>query len=174
MPARLDKYAGRTARGKSVSSVGRGSSQLEATLRPLTEACSRHSLATSRVSPTPEPRVKSRQQPRRPVVPVVRTTLAIPPSDKKDEKGSVAPSLNSAFRYVPTYFKPDILRKFKFDADLVTALAKATECRQKGQRVMRNRLSGSEMTDTAVSSSTAAATSRTARTDLNGIGGVNV
>ncbi len=84
------------------------------------------------------------------------------------QRDSVAPSQNSKFRYVPNYFRPDVLKQFKLDADLVTALAKATECRQKSHEA-RNRLS--EATDTG---STSALTSRTGRGEANLPGGVNV
>ncbi len=54
------------------------------------------------------------QPPQSPVAPVS-------PSKKKIRV--VAPSAKSAFRFVPTYFKPDCAKQHKIDADIVTALA---------------------------------------------------
>ena len=152
VPERLDKNSFLKARGKSMERKSELTDSIQ-----RSEVKYRKSLAAE-------------QTPAQPLQSARRTSTT---------KGAVAPSTNSAFRYVPQYFKPDVLKKFKFDADLVTALAKATECRQKGggNKITKSaKFSGIEITETATSMSTLAITSRTTTTkgEQGNIGQIHV
>jgi len=149
VPERSDRYSHLNQRGKSYSRHS------EITTKKCDSTkCSllndRKSLASERTPIKKSMKSSNTNKKQKPLIII----------SQNDTKMAVEPSKNSTFRYVPHYFKPDLIKKFKFDADLATALAKASEHRIKGGS-RHGKLSGSEITETVTSISTAAVTSRT-------------
>eukprot|EP00826_Nyctotherus_ovalis_P038116 TRINITY_DN3550_c0_g1_i2.p1 TRINITY_DN3550_c0_g1~~TRINITY_DN3550_c0_g1_i2.p1 ORF type:complete len:262 (-),score=-5.99 TRINITY_DN3550_c0_g1_i2:100-885(-) len=60
------------------------------------------------------------------------------------------PSTNSQFRYVPSYFNPQMAQEQKFDADLATALAKV-KCGRKSREALKTSLLEAAKTSTSFS-----------------------
>ena len=68
----------------------------------------------------------------------------------KSDSLFLIPSDNSQFRYVPSYFKPQVLQQQKFDVNLATALAKA-KCEKKSRTALKTKGSLLEAEETTTS-----------------------